>query len=115
MMRTYARIVGVLLVLTGLAGFVGAVDTDGGADFYHMAVGGIFVYLGFWQRDAVVVRRVVGGMGVLLLLIKGAIILAPLAWGEGLLLGPIEITCLVVGILSVLAARYLRDAPPTSG
>jgi len=54
-------------------------------------------------------------MGVLFLLIKGAIILAPLAWGEGLLLEPIETTCLVVGILSVLVARYLRDAPPTSG
>jgi hypothetical protein len=30
-------------------------------------------------------------------------------WGSHLMYGPIEITCLVVGLSSILASRYLPD------
>ncbi len=67
-LRLYARIVGVLLILLGLAGFAGFVDTVVSTNFYHACVGAFFAYLGFWQRDTSVVRRVAGGLGLMLLL-----------------------------------------------
>ncbi len=116
MIRTYAKIVGILLFFVGLVGFANLIETVLPTDLFHMAVGILFTYLGFLQRDVEVVRKVVGGMGVLLLVVKGAVILTPLLWGGAPLHGPIEITCLVVGLLSVLAARYSRDgAPPRQG
>ncbi len=50
----------------------------------------------------------------MLLIVKVATILVPLLWEEHLHWGSIEVTCLVVGITSILAARYLRDAEPRS-
>jgi len=46
-LRTYTRIVGVLLVSLGLAGFAGVINATGSASFYHAAVGVLFCYLGF--------------------------------------------------------------------
>ena len=115
MLRLYARIVGLILVSLGLAGLVGVVEVSAATSFYHAAVGALFAYLGFWQRDVLVVRTVVGGMGVMLLLVKGITMSVPLLWGGAPLLGPMEVTCLVVGVLSILAARYLRDNAPTAG
>ncbi len=46
---------------------------------------------------------------MLLLVVKVPTILVPLLWGEALLLSPIEVTCLVVGLLSGQDAKYLRD------
>ena len=109
MLRLYARIVGVLLILLGFAGFAGLVDTVVSTNLYHACVGAFFAYLGFWQRDALVVRRVVGGLGLMLLLVKAATTMVPLLWGGGILLGPIEVTCFVVGVLSVIVARYAGD------
>ncbi len=105
--RAYARVVGVGLILLGIAGLVSVVGLNPPANIFHLGVGGIFAYVGFLQRDVLVIRALVGGLGLLLLLVKGVVIVAPLLWGEAPLLAPVEITCLVVGILSVLAARYL--------
>lgn len=109
MLRTYASAAGIVLISLGLAGFLGAMGTDLPANFFHLGVGSMFAYLGFFQRDTEVVRKMVGGLGVLLLVVKGFVIVAPLLWEEPPLLAPIEITCLVVGLLSTLAARYLHD------
>ena len=115
MLRLYARIVGLILISIGLAGLVGVVGVSAATSLYHTAVGALFAYLGFWQHDILVVRTVVGGMGVMLLLVKGITMLVPLLWGGAPLLGSMEVTCLVVGVLSILAARYLRDDAPTAG
>lgn len=105
-LRSYARIVGVLLILLGLAGFTGFVDTVVSTNLYHAGVGAFFAYLGFWQPDDVIVRRGVGGLGLMLLLVKATTTVVPLLWGGGILVGPIEVTCFVVGVLSVIVARY---------
>jgi hypothetical protein len=62
-------------------------------------------------RDPEALRQMVGGLGVLLLVVKVVTILVPLLWQEPLHWGPIEVTCLLVGITSILAARYLRFPP----
>lgn len=77
---------GVLLILLGLAWFTGFVDTVVSTNLYHARVGAFFAYLGFWQRDALVVRRVVSGLGPMLLLVKAATTVVPLLWDGGILL-----------------------------
>jgi hypothetical protein len=108
MVRTYASTAGLVLVSLSLAGFVGTTQMELPANVFHLGVGSMFVYLGFFQRDAEVVRRMVGGLGVLLLSVKGVVILVPLLWGEPPLFAPVEVTCLVVGLLSILVARHLH-------
>ena len=115
LLTTYARVVGVLLILLGLAGFVGLLETVVATNLYHASVGLFFVYLGFWQRDPWVVRRVVGGMGLMLLLVKAVTTVTPLLWGGPLLLGPIEMTCFVVGVLSIAVARLAGDEEDADG
>ena len=105
--RLYAWMVGLVLILLGLAGLADIVGLNVPVNIFHLGVGSLFAYVGFFQQDISIVRTVVGGLGLLLLLVKGVVIVVPLLWGEPLLLAPIEITCLVVGLLSVLAARYL--------
>jgi hypothetical protein len=105
--RLYASMVGLVLILLGSAGLADIVGWNLPVNIFHLGVGGIFAYVALFQKDIMVVRTVIGGLGLLLLLVKGVVILAPLLWGESPLLAPVEITCLVVGLLSVLSARYL--------
>lgn len=108
MVRTYARIAGVVLLALAVAGFSfwGWRLT---ANFYHAGVGLLFIYVGFWLRDPTTIRQMVGGLGVLLVVVKTITIVTPLTWGGPSKHGPIEITCLVLGITSILAARYLKE------
>ncbi len=76
-LRGYAQVVAVVLVSLGLAGLAGVVETARAADLFHVAMGAIFAHLGFFQRDTMVVRGVIGCMGVLVLLVRGVVILAP--------------------------------------
>ena len=113
--RAYARIVGLVLVLVGLAhlsGLLGAAEeaSSWGPGLYQLGLGSLFVCSGFLRGSARAVRQMVGGLGVLTLLGTAVDILAPfLVWGGALLWGPIAVTGLVVGILSLLAASYLPD------
>lgn len=93
--------------MVGLAGFSVLPKLSAVESVFHLAVGALFVYLGFWQRDPVVVRRVVGGMGVLLLLSKGTVVTFNLLVGsEEPMFGPVEVVCFVIGLLSVFVARF---------
>ncbi len=113
--RAYAGTVGVVLLLAALLGGTGIVPTNAPTEIFHAGVGTIFAYLGFLQRDPEIVRTVVGGMGILLVVVKAIVFVLPLLWGESPLRGPIEITCLVVGVLSVFAGRYLREDGTAGG
>lgn len=105
----YARVAAVVLVLIGLAGTMGGLSWQFPSGIYHASIGLIFGYVGFFMRDLEAVRQMVGGLGVLLLVVKVATILVPLLWQEHLQWGPVEVTCLLVGITSILASRYLRS------
>jgi hypothetical protein len=112
LLRIYAIAAGSLLLVVGLAGFAVLPRMNAAESFFHVAVGALYAYLGFWQKDPAVVRSVVGGMGVLLLLSKGAVILFEVLIGqEPPLFSPVEVVCIVVGLLSLLVAR-LAKAPP---
>ncbi len=104
----YARAAAAVLVSVGLAGITGVLSWQFPSGVYHVAVGVFFVYVGFFVPDPETVRQMVGGLGVLLLVVKIVTILVPLLWQEHLYWGVIEVTCVVVGITSILAARYLR-------
>ncbi len=104
----YARIAAVVLLGAAVAGLL-AFGWKEGALFFHIGVGLLYFYVGFWLGDAQSVRLMVGGLGVLLVMVKIITILLPLGWGGPPEHGAVEITCLVVGISSILAARYLPD------
>jgi hypothetical protein len=106
--RNYARIAAIALVALGLLGFSELIDWASPASFFHLMLGVLYAWVGFLHPRGDV-RELVGGLGVLLVVIKSVVILAPLLWGESPLKGPIEITCLVVGLISIVAARYLRE------
>ena len=109
--RTYARIAAIVLLAVAVFGF-SAWEWRVVSVFYHAGVGFLFLYVGFLLQDSTIVRQMVGGLGVLLLAVKAITILTLLTWGGHALHGPIEITCLAVGVSSVLAARYLPDDGP---
>jgi hypothetical protein len=109
MIQTYARIAAVALLATALAGWV-LLGWSAGAVLYHAGLALLFAFAGFWSRsNGRMIRMVVGGLGVLLVAVKTGMLLVPLTWGSYPWHGPIEITCLVVGIASILAAGYLPD------
>ncbi|MDQ3377537.1 MAG: hypothetical protein M3533_11665 [Actinomycetota bacterium] len=113
MLRIYACSAGSVLLMVGLAGFAVLPKMNAAESFFHLAVGALFVYLGFWQKDRNVVRTVIGGMGVLLLLSKGVVVaVVVLVGNEEPLFGPVEVVCFAVGFLSVAVARFARDASP---
>ena len=109
--RTYARIAAIVLLAVAVFGFW-TWEWRVVSTFYHVGVGLLFLYVGFLIKDATIVHQMVGGLGVLLLAVKAITILTPLTWGGHALHGPIEITCLVVGASSILAAIYLPDERP---
>ena len=113
LIRTYSLVVGVAFALLGLAGLTNLVGWDLPANIFHLFVGVTFVCLGLFLRDAQTVRLAVSGIGALLVLGKAIILVVPLLLGRASFHLPIEVTCLVVGLLSVLAAKYLRDGEPT--
>ena len=107
--QAYARIAALALLAAALAGWV-LLGWGAGAVLYHAGLALLFAFPGFLSRsNGRTTRVVVGGLGVLLVAVKTGMIFVPLTWGGHPWHGPIEITCLVVGIASILAARYLPD------
>ncbi len=75
----------------------------------HLGVGVFFAYFGFFTRDIAATRLFVGGMGVLLLISKAYLFIVRWLSGEPPFGGITHVVCLVIGITSILAARYLRS------
>ncbi len=88
MTRTFAKIVGPLLVLTGIVGLVlgdtslaGVLNIDIVEDVVHIVTGGLLAYVGFAGVSASLVRSVVGGLGVVYLLVGVLGFVAPMLFG----------------------------------
>lgn len=76
MARTYAGVVGVVVIMIGVVGLLlgeqsllGLVNIDIVEDIVHLVTGGLLAYVGFGQRDEGLARSVVGGLGVVYLLV----------------------------------------------
>ena len=73
--RSYAKVVGVVIVLIGIGGLVlgeqslfGVLNIDIAEDVIHLVTGGLMAAVGFRGSDSAV-RTVVGGLGVVYLLV----------------------------------------------
>jgi len=73
--RTYAKVVGVVIVLIGVGGLalgekslLGVLNIDIAEDIVHLVTGGLMAFIGFRGSDSAV-RSVVGGLGVVYLLV----------------------------------------------
>ncbi len=88
MVRAYAGIVGVSLILIGVVGLVlgersllGVLNIDILEDITHLVTGGLLAYVGFGQRDVGLARSVVGGLGVIYLVVGIVGFVAPALFG----------------------------------
>jgi|SRR5215210_5062459 len=88
MVRTYAGVVGVVILLIGVVGLLlgersllGLVNIDLLEDIVHLATGGLLAYVGFGQRDVGLARNVVGGLGVVYLLVGVLGFIVPMLFG----------------------------------
>ena len=73
--RTYAKVVGVIIVLIGVGGLVlgeqsllGVLNIDIAEDIVHLVTGGLMAVVGFRGSDSAV-RSVVGGLGIVYLIV----------------------------------------------
>ena len=88
MARTYAGVVGVVIILIGVVGLLageqpllGLVNIDIVEDIIHLLTGGLLAYVGFGQRDEGLARNVVGGLGVVYLLVGVFGFVIPMLFG----------------------------------
>ena len=107
----YARLAGIALLVAAVAGLA-LFGWKDAAFYFHAGVGLFFLFVGFAKLGTTSVRQTVRSLGVLLVVVKGvAILLSWLLPTLYVLHGPIEFTCLIIGLTSILAARYLPDQP----
>lgn len=76
MVRTYAKVVGIVIILVGVVGLIlgeepllGLFNIEIGEDVVHLLTGGVMAGVGFGVRNTSVVRTVVGVIGVVYLLV----------------------------------------------
>jgi hypothetical protein len=76
MLKRFAQILGVVLILVGLVGLVlgdrvwlGILNVDIVEDIVHLATGGLLAYVGFSRMDLSAARSVVLALGVVYLLV----------------------------------------------
>lgn len=88
MVRMYAGVVGVVIILIGIVGLLlgerpllGLVNIDLLEDIVHLATGGLLAYVGFGQRDVGLARNVVGGLGMVYLLVGVLGFIVPMLFG----------------------------------
>ncbi len=108
--RIYTRVAAVVLVGVGLLGATNVLEFRSAVNISHLVAGLMYTYLGFLQRDEVTLRFMLAGMGLLLLASKLVLIVSPLFVGAPSLRGPIEITCVLIGLLSLWAFWYTRSS-----
>lgn len=123
MVRTFAQVVGVILIVLGVLGLLlgdqslgGALNIDLVEDVIHIITGGLLVYVGYGRAPAGQARNVVAGVGVFYLL------LALVGFADPSLFGLLpsgytqidNLVHLLLGVLLLAAAYSARSAARTS-
>ena len=73
--RTYAKVIGVVLLALGAAGLVlgdqlvGLLNIEIVEDVVHLAIGAVLAFIGFGMRDSATGRMVAGIIGISLLVV----------------------------------------------
>jgi hypothetical protein len=69
MLRIYARLLAIVLVLSATAALALLRGVGLGVGIFHLSSAAIFAWAGFSRRGSAIIRGVVGAMGVLFLLL----------------------------------------------
>ncbi len=121
MVRNYAKVVGVVIVLIGVFGLIlgerslfGVLNIDIAEDIVHLVTGGLMAAVGF-RGDIDLVRNVVGGLGVVYLVVAIVGFIVPDLFG----LLPHEyhtvfdnLIHLALGVLGIAVAWLIPDPRP---
>ena len=120
--RTYAQILGVVLLLIGVVGlplgnevFLGILNTDIFEDIVHLITGGLLAYVGFGRVDQALIRTVVGVLGIIYLVVGVLGFVVPMIFGlipHGYTLFD-NLLHLALGILSIVLAWFVGGASTT--
>jgi Domain of unknown function (DUF4383) len=120
--RTYAGIVGVVVLLLGIVGLIageghlfGFLNIDLVEDIIHIITGGLMAFVGFASSDVSLARTVVGGLGVVYLLVGIVGFISSSVYGlfpSGYTTGD-NIVHLVLGILGIAVAWLLPGRATT--
>ena len=88
MIKPFAQILGVVLILVGIVGLIlgdkvwlGILNVDIVEDIVHLATGGLLAYVGFSEMDLSAARSVVLALGVVYLLVGILGFVAPTMFG----------------------------------
>ena len=114
--RTYAQILGVVLLLIGVVGLVlgnqtllGILNTDIFEDIVHLITGGLLAYVGFGRVDQALIRTVVGVLGIIYLVVGVLGFVVPMIFGlipHGYTLFD-NLLHLALGIVSIALAWFV--------
>ena len=117
MVRIYAQILGVVLILTGMLGLVvgerlllGILNVDILEDIVHVLTGGILAYVGFGRTDLGLARNVVLALGVIYLLVGLLGFVVPSLFGllpDGYTIFD-NLLHLALGVVSIAVALFAR-------
>ena len=87
-LKRFAQILGVVLILVGLVGLVlgdrvwlGILNVDIVEDIVHLATGGLLAYVGFSRLDLATARSVVLALGVIYLVVGILGFVVPMMFG----------------------------------
>src|ERR687885_2248560 len=87
-LRRYAQIIGVVLILVGIIGlvlgnqlFLGILNIDIVEDVVHLITGGIYSYVGFGRKDLATARNVLLALGVIYLVVGILGFVVPMMFG----------------------------------
>ena len=117
MVRIYAQILGVVLILTGILGLVvgerlllGILNVNILEDIVHILTGGILAYVGFGRTDLGLARNVVLALGVIYLLVGLSGFVVPSLFGllpDGYTIFD-NLLHLALGVVSIAVALFAR-------
>lgn len=122
MARMYAKVVGLVVLLTGVVGLfagnadlLGLFNIDVVEDIIHLASGGLLMYVGFAGSDGSV-RSVVGILGVVYLLVGLIGFVLPELFGllPNTLDLPDQLLHLALGAVALIAVSSDKKAPATA-
>jgi hypothetical protein len=120
MVRLYAKIVGVTVILIGVVGLLlgegslfGVLNIDLVEDGIHLLTGGLLAYAGFAAKDLKVARAIVGGTGIAYLVLGVVAFARPMLFGlipSGYVLVLDNIIHLTLGVLGIFVGFFLKES-----